>query len=305
MSGKALPEYHPFRSAEARDRYLAHYDELSAAWPLPSEVRMVESDEGTTFVRVHGPEDAPPLFVLNGAWCNSLAWSSEMIAKFTAGYRTYTLDGLYDFGRSVSARVGGSAADYTAWLDDLFGALGLESGVNLFGISRGAWISAEYVLHAPQRVAKAVWLWPALVIQRASWRNALNAPHSIAGMINPNARTIGAMMRDLMPEMERNDKKEFDDFVDEMVLGLKCFIPQMRAPLGPRVFSDAELAGIEVPVLCVLGETETILSVPDAVRRLAKVAPQIETAVFPGAGHALITLQMEAMTDRVLQFLNA
>jgi pimeloyl-ACP methyl ester carboxylesterase len=300
-----LPECHPFKSAEARERYLAHYDELAAAWPLESEVLMVETAEGTTMLRAHGPEGAPPLFLLNGTWCNSLTWSPAMIAKFAKTHRTYTLDNLYDFGRSIPARPGGGAADHNAWLDGVFDALGLTEGVGLFGISRGAWIAAEYTLHAPRRVAKSIWLSPALVIQRPGLGSATGGFNSLAVMVKPTSRNVAALMRGLMPAMERRDKQYFDRFVDEMVLGLQCFSGLKGASVGPRTFSDDELAGINTPVLCMVGETETMYSVEGAMKRLARVAPQIESVVFPGAGHELIDAQMEAMSDRAIEFLSA
>lgn len=305
MSGTSLPEYHPFRSAEARERYLAHYDERSDAWPLDSEVLMVETDAGVTRVRIHGREDAPPLVLLNGAWCNSLAWSPKMVGAFAARFRTYTLDNLYDFGRSVPVRPGGGAADHNAWLDGLFDALGLTSGVNLFGISRGAWIAAEYVLHAPERLGKVVWLSPALVVGKPSLDNARHPFNSISVLVRPNSRNVAKMMRDLMPEMEQHDKAYFERFVDDMVIGLQCFKGIKGASLGPRVFTDAELASIDTPVLFLVGETESMFSAPAALRRLAAVAPRIEAAVLPGGGHDIIDLQQDALMQRTFAFLES
>ncbi len=60
------PEYHPFRSAEARDRYLAAYDKRAASWPVASETVMVDTEQGRTFVRISGLADAPPLVMLPG-----------------------------------------------------------------------------------------------------------------------------------------------------------------------------------------------------------------------------------------------
>lgn len=304
MSAKPLPAHHPFRSPEARERYLAHYDARADAWPLQSDVLMVETPEATTCVRVHGPEGAPPLFLLNGAWCNSTMWSPKMVARLAEVHRTYLLDNLHEFGRTVGkSRPTGKAAEYTRWLDGLFDALGLSHDINIFGISRGAWMAAEYVLTTPDRVGKAVWLSPALVVGKPRWSNPMNMLNFAASMAHPTARTVAATMRNLMPEMEKRDQAYFDRFVGEMVIGLQCFGGVLRASIGPRTFTDAELAAIDAPVLCLLGETETLLHSDVAAQRLASIAPQIECVVLPGAGHDLIDAQMDPMLDTVLEFL--
>lgn len=66
--------YHPFRSAAAKDEYLAYYDEQARRWPVASESQLVGTSFGQTFVRVSGPEERPPLVLLPGDSENSLAW---------------------------------------------------------------------------------------------------------------------------------------------------------------------------------------------------------------------------------------
>jgi pimeloyl-ACP methyl ester carboxylesterase len=92
--------------------------------------------------------------------------------------------------------------------------------------------------------------------------------------------------------------------VEDVAFGLQC---RAKVPLDfrPRLFGADELDAIAVPVLYIAGENEKLASVPAAVARLAREAPRIETAVFPAAGHDLISLQPEAVAARMLQFLDA
>ncbi len=207
MQTTALPECYPFRSAEARDRYLAHYDERAESWPVASETRMVHTDHGQTFVRISGPVDGPPLVLFPGIWSDSLMWPTAMTEAFSQAYRVYAVDNVYDFGRSVNARPKTSAAEYVAWLDGLFDALGLDNGINIVGCSLGAWIAAEYVLHAPQRLAKVVWLSPGGIVlsraldgpcpahcspQRAFWcRRGEQPAHSCTGSCRTRRTLVG------------------------------------------------------------------------------------------------------------------
>ena len=69
------------------------------------------------------------------------------------------------------------------------------------------------------------------------------------------------------------------------------------------MLSDEELRSITVPVLYVAGELEQMCSVQTAVARLNAVAPQVETAIIPGAGHDLPLGKPHLLVQRVLQFL--
>ena len=69
-----LSACHPFRSEEARERYLAHYDLASRQWPVPSPTRLVPTSYGRTFVRVSGPAEGSPLVLLPGGGSSLLAW---------------------------------------------------------------------------------------------------------------------------------------------------------------------------------------------------------------------------------------
>ncbi len=91
------PAYHPFRSAEAKAKYLALYDEAAKDWPIPSEGRMVDTSYGQTFVRISGPVDAPPLVLLPGAGCCSLMWRLN-IEALSQRHRTYAVDTLINIG---------------------------------------------------------------------------------------------------------------------------------------------------------------------------------------------------------------
>ena len=76
-----LPAYHPFRSAEAKEEYLALYDRRIKRWPVASETRMIETSHGHTFVRISGPVDAPPLVLLHGAGHDLTVVQAELVNK--------------------------------------------------------------------------------------------------------------------------------------------------------------------------------------------------------------------------------
>jgi pimeloyl-ACP methyl ester carboxylesterase len=182
MSEKPLHELGPFISQQARDRYLDHYEAREKSWPVESENRTVTTDHGTTFLRVSGPAGAPPLVLLPGGQSTSLVWR-RVIEPLSARFRTFALDSIFDQGRSVPSRPMRDVADLTAWLDGVLDALGLTDGINMAGISYGAYATAEYALHAPQRLRRIVWLspsWSPRRSRRNSWIVCVPAPEGAA-----------------------------------------------------------------------------------------------------------------------------
>ena len=298
MSSSSKPDSHPFRSAEARERYLDFYEQQAAKWPVPSETRVVHTDDGETFVRICGPSDGAPLVLLPAGRTPAMCWI-PLIEALSEESRIYAVDAIYDDGRSVSSRPVKTTGDAIGWLDRLFDALGLDAGINLMGISFGGWLSAEYVLHAPERLAKVVWLSPAGVVLPMSGEFIAR---SMVCLI-PSERAFRWVTRWIMEDAAKSEPRFFDDAVAEMALSEKCFKFRMWPGGGPRKLSDDELRSIELPVLYLVGENERICDPQEATSRLKEVAPQIRSVVIAGAGHDALWVQTEAVGQSVMHFL--
>jgi pimeloyl-ACP methyl ester carboxylesterase len=304
-----LSACHPFRSPEARERYLAHYDERVKSYPVPSQGRMVQTDRGETMVRISGPADAPPVILLPGKWSDSLMWPDTLIEGLSERYSLFAVDNIYDLGRSVSTGGKGGAADYVAWMGSLLDGLGLVEPVSFVGLSLGAWVAAEYALAAPARVAKMAWLSPGgIVAAPASIGTIPGIPIFFALTMRANEATVGRLMRWLMPRAETaggSVKTEFDEYVREVTIGLESFAP-LPAPLETdRRFSDAELRRLDMPLLYIAGQYDRFVPSRVALARLASVLPRTETHVFEGVGHEMIMAKPEEITSRLVAFLDA
>ncbi len=290
--------HYPFRSASAREEYLAFYDRRAERWPLPSETRTVPTSFGETFVRISGPKDAPPLVLLPGMSSNGLMWET-IVEPFARRYRTYALDSITDVGRSVPTRDVRSAADYAQWLDELFEALELRD-VNLLGMSYGAWITAHMARLRPERLRRAVWIAPAGVVARLSIRwIVLALLTAISKWIH--RRFTYWMFADAVKTPE--GRRIAEELIADTQVMIRCYAP--RPIVTPTRMSDEELRSIRVPTLLLIGENETVGSASSAMRRVTRVAPQIRAELIPGAGHDLAIAQREQMTQKVLEFLEA
>jgi pimeloyl-ACP methyl ester carboxylesterase len=84
-------------------------------------------------------------------------------------------------------------------------------------------------------------------------------------------------------------------------MALKCF--KIKTGVSPTVFSDAQLQSLNMPTLYLIGDHETMYDGKNAVHRLNKVAPNIETELIPNTGHDLIFTHTELVNSRILEFL--
>ena len=290
--------YHPFRSQQAKETYLAYYDEHSKRWPIASETKIVKTSFGQTFVRVGGPKDGLPLVLLPGDSENSLAWI-PVIAALSAEFRTFALDHIFDIGRSIYTRPMQKPNDFVQWLDELFTALELNN-VNLMGHSYGGWQASLYALAFPQRLEKLILLAPAATV----------LPPPLGLMVRamlyyfiPIRFVAKRYLYWYAPDSVRKEetRKTIDEMVDEQLLARRCF--KRRKFIAPTVLTDQDWQRLQVPTLFLVGENEVTYSAHKAVRRLATVAPRIETAITPDADHHLAIVNPEWVNNEVLMFL--
>jgi pimeloyl-ACP methyl ester carboxylesterase len=266
---------------------------------VPSTTTMVDTAYGPTFVRISGPATAPALVLLHGAGGSALHWLPN-VAALSEHYRTYAVDIVGDHGRSVYTRQLESAEDYSKWLDDLLDGLELERDVDLVGLSYGGWIAARYSLHAPDRVRKVVLLAPGGTISPIPfsfvWRGMLVAL--------PHRYFIKSFLYWMLEDLAQTDEGSLilDQATDSAFLAIRSYKPRRMA--APDVLTDAELQSFAMPVLFVVGEHEKLYVATEAVERLNRVAPKIQTRTVTGAGHDLTIVRADVVNRTIVEFLD-
>ncbi|RPI80018.1 MAG: alpha/beta hydrolase [Desulfobacteraceae bacterium] len=293
---KELPAYHPFKSTKAQALYLSHYDLKALKWPAPSETRYVGTSYGRTFVRISGPKGAPVLVLLPGSGCTSLMWLPN-IQALSEHFRVFSVDNIYDFGRSVYTRPMKNPEDFAQWLEELFNGLELENNINLGGLSYGGWLTAHYALHRPERLRKIVLLAPAATVLPLPNDWAWRAGSTLIPLRYFFNKTSSWFFADLA----RQNRPLFDEFAEDGYLGLRCF--RLKMPAAPTVLDDKQLRGISVPALFLVGAHEKIYPAQKAIQRLNTAAPGIETRMIPDAGHDLTFVQSELVNNGIIAFL--
>jgi len=295
-----MSAYHPFRSAKAKEMYLESYDRMSLQWPVASETQFVETSFGRTFIRMSGPIDGLPLVLLPGANATSLMWFPN-IEALSESYRTFAVDNIYDFGRSVFTKPIKTSDDYVEWLDELFETLDLGDSINLMGLSYGGWLTTQYALRFPERIHKIVLLAPAATVLPLRPDFLKRSLLSLIPHRHYVRKTMLWVLEDLVNKDE-NGRALAEELVEQMFLAQRCFKPKML--LGPTVLTDKELQNLKMPTLYLVGENEKIYSPQKAIQRLNGIAPQIKTELIPDAGHDLSVVQSAMVNQIVQDFLN-
>lgn len=298
----ATQPWQPFRSDAAKAEFLALYREKAKAWPVPSETRLIDTPSGQTFVRVSGCSNERPLVLLSGARGTSLMWLPN-IAALSAHHRTYALDTVTDIGLSVSRAEISKPEHLVTWLDEVLESLVPDGTVDLMGMSYGGWLAGQYALRFPSRLRKVVLLAPGGTVLRMSL--AFLVRIMLIGMPLPGRQggPVRRMIEWLFQDLARRGEAAgpgIEDVIDTVRMDRFFSLPWM---VWPTVIADEAWREFGVPCLFLVGEHEKIYSPEAAVRRLKRVAPQIQTAVIPGAGHDLTLVQPELVAERVLAFL--
>ena len=292
--------YHPFKSEQAKDEYLKLYDKRAKEWPIISTTKMVNTSYGQTFVRISGPESTAPLVLMHGVGGNSLQWMSN-VESLSKHYRVYAVDNIYDNGRSIPSKIMTNANDYVSWLNELFDALALHDRINMAGLSYGGWITTQYALKFPNRLNKIVLLAPAGTVAQLSPGWIVRAV-SVAIPLKYFTRNFFYWLAADTVNSGAEGRALVEEHVDETYMAVRSF--KAKKMVNPTVLTDEELRSLKVPILFMIGENEKIYSPHEALKRLNRVAPQIQTKLIMNAGHDLPMAQAEDVDNLILEFLS-
>jgi len=231
--------------------------------------------------------EGPPLVMLHGLLVGSLAsWYFTSAPALARSHEVLLYD-LRGHGRSEQASTGYDVAtmmgDLAAVLDD-FGS----APVALVGHSYGGLIALRFALEHTERVARLALVEAPL-------------PPSKLGEMREFVTKSPEQMVEALPESMRAFFERGSRQARRLLRSLHFLVMQssLRADLeAEEDLSDAELAGLDRPVLCVYGERSRCLGVG---QRLGRVIPGARLEVLPG-GHYLHIDCGPALTERLVEF---
>jgi pimeloyl-ACP methyl ester carboxylesterase len=270
----------PFRSPQARARFIEKYHAVVADWPVDCEERDLGTEFGTTHVIVSGLESAPPLVLLHGAGATALMWS-PVIDALSATYRCYCVDTIIEGNKSIATRRSLGKTKLVAWLRQVFAALAIEQA-RVVGLSYGGWLAANLAVQSPEIVNRLVLLCPA----------ATFAPITLEfyrGMFSSNLLRSPERARRFAQWLSSTPNVESDPTVDLIVTALLSGRVLQTGLTPPTVLSDDTLRRISAPTTVVMGDREVIYrgGPRAALARAQNLIPDVQTHLIAGANHML------------------
>lgn len=270
---------------------MAFYDDALARFCPGCETRTVGTGVGLTNVIVTGPEDAPPLVVLQGGnFVNPLclAWFMPLATE----YRLYAPDIIGQPGRSAQVRPSAKGDGHARWLVDVLDGLGLDRA-GFVGISYGAGLILRLAGLAPERVDRAVLVSPAGVAAGPVWPMLREvALPMLLYRASPSRERLLRAARPILTEID-------EPYVRQ--LGLVYRHVKLDRQL-PRQATKEELSGYESPTLLFAARDDLFFPAERVIPLAQEIIPNLEAETLPGR-HVPSQETFVRINDRAAAFL--
>lgn len=281
-----------FHSPQARAEYETAYDTAFTALPAPAEQRDVRTAWGSARVYRFGDEGPRPLVLLPGRAGSSIMWEPNL-AALAAEHPVWTVDLIGEPGRSEQTAPIRDAADQATWLDDVLRSLDLRN-VHLVGYSFGGWLAANLAIRAPGRLASLALIDPVLTFGRLPV--GLLARTTLTLLPGLRRWTRPSFLSWISGGAEVAENDPVATVIDEGMRTFKITLP------NPRLFSDAQLRSIQLPVLTMIGGRSVIHDGRRAAARARALLPDAQVELWPDATHAIAGESADAVNARILEF---
>jgi 3-oxoadipate enol-lactonase len=249
------------------------------------------------YYELHGPQDADVLVLSNGVLMSTASWAYQT-PILSRHYRVL----LYDCrGMWQSEHPPGpySMEDHADDLAALLDGLGIETA-HIGGVSYGAEVSMVFALQHPERTRSLVLasavshVDPLLRGMIDGWVAAVRAKDAetlfrVSYPTNFSEAWIAANGEALAAARQRYEELDYDAFLELLL----CFL---------ELDVTADLHRIAAPALVIVGE-EDILKPRKYAEIIAREISDVEFAVVPHAGHAVMWEQAGIFNSSVLGFL--
>ena len=290
MSFVLNPATSIYKTPEYKDRLMEIYDDKLAQWPVPYESVFVDMEYGKIHVIVSGPENAPPILLINASGLSGWSWIHN-IGSLNDKFRTYAIDNIGEGNKNEMAdrdkipRTGLEIADFYAEISDKLGL----SKTYVIGASIGGYIATNYALYKPEKVEKLVLLgsmgfrpttstvlimtlaqgFPFKPVQEATFRWAFSeAPHVI---------------------------ESFGEWFRTYMMGV------MPNPIPPSIFSPEQLSTLQVPTLAFFGTKDGVVGDAQKAKQLAENIPDVVVEIVE-SGHIIGAEIPERVNSTIIDF---
>ncbi|EMD29989.1 alpha/beta fold hydrolase [Amycolatopsis azurea] len=283
-----------FASSEARAEYEAVYERGLAALPAPTGTHDIRTEFGVARVYRFGRPGGTPIVLLPGRAGTVVMWEPNLKALIGHG-EVYAVDLIGEAGRSEQTVPIRDGADQAAWLTTVLAELDLPS-VHLVGYSFGGWLAANLAVRAPERLKSLTVIDPVLTFGGLTAGLVVRATLTAVPVVNRWARP--SFLRWISGDAEVDATDPVARVIDEGMRTYRIALP------SPRLFTDAQLRSLRMPVLALIAGRSVIHHPERAAARARKLLPQGQVELWPSATHAIAGEAADEVNTRILTFLS-
>ena len=275
---------------QVQTEMMAIYDAKLAQWPAPHEIRYLDTSYGKVHVIISGPENAPPMLLLNAGQMAGWSWMTN-IGALNEGYRTYAIDTIGEPGKSELSDINRFPKNGAQWSDllvEITDTLGVQKAY-VVGASNGGFLALNYAIRYPERIEKMASL------------GAIGLTPST----NENIMRITFAQMFPLKWVQNNtiqwsfgDDPELHAQIDDWFYLVFKTAPQQSPPITMKA---EELQQVHVPTLALLGTEDNLMGDLGAVRKLASNVPGIEIVEIE-ASHLMGMEKPDKCNQLILDF---
>lgn len=242
----------------------------------------------------------PALVLLHAFPLHSEMWAPQLACLSSA--RRVIAPDLRGFGASTAPETP-SLTTMDRYADDLAGVLdglGLDRVV-LAGLSLGGYVAFAFMRRHADRVVGLILADTRAASDTAEVVERRTAQQDEVARVG-TAALVEVLLAGLLCDRTKADRPLLVAQVRRLMANSAAgFVGALEA-MKHRSDATAELGGIAVPTLVVVGEDD-VLSPPDVARAMHQLIPASELAVLPGAGHLSNLEAPEEFNSAVVDFL--
>lgn len=276
-------------------RYFDAYDKALALWNIDYDELYIPTTYGTAHIVVSGPKNGEPLILLHGMNASSTMWYPNVKA-LTSDYRIFAIDLIIEPGKSFKMAKFDELEDITAWYEEIFDKLKIES-YHLIGASRGGWIAVQLALHNQEKVKSMVLLSPA---QTFIWiRPSVGLLKTIVSLFSSPGKQVSRSLETLSSRSGNIHNDYLEQYYFNVELdSINTFMLNMKP------FSNKELQTLRMPMLVLIGDDDMINN-EKTIRLANEILPKGKGEIVYNAGHFLSMDQADTVNKKIVAFLES
>ena len=270
--------------------------------------QFIQLSDGVTHYQWAGPENGPVVVLVHGFSSPSFIWNGQFHTLAEEGFRVLRYD---QFGRGLSDRPNIRYDDelYDRQLLELLDAFGIQSPVDLVGLSMGGATTIRFTDHHPERVRRFVLIAPAgfgvelpVVVQLLRIPGLSSWLMRVAGDFIIQ-RSIDQMASENL-ELARVIRKEYADQMQYKGYKRALLSTLLHNPLQGLDPVYGRVGKLKKPCALFWGDDDRIVPF-DQHKKVQEHIQHIAFHAVPGAGHVVPLERPDLINPPLIAFLKA